>query len=70
MQLCVTRIGAQIFQKSVSRPKILGAKRVTKLHIQTPQAFGATVRAVIAMAPWRSGFVRHWYSTEQNTLVC
>jgi hypothetical protein len=42
--------GAQIFQKSRSYLKVLGAGRVTssRFHIQNPQILGATLRNVVA----------------------
>ena len=51
--------GAQIFRKSRSHLKILGARRViwSKLHREDPQILGATVQNVVAKATWHAGSV-------------
>ena len=46
-----------VFEKSRSHLKILGARRVTKFHTENPQALGATVHNVIATAIWCQKFV-------------
>jgi hypothetical protein len=51
--------GAQIFQKSMSQLKILGARRVTssKFHTEDPQILGAAAQNVVATATRRPGFM-------------
>jgi len=53
--------GAQIFQKSRSHLKILGARRViwSKFHTEDPQILGVIVEKVVARATWYPGFVHH-----------
>jgi hypothetical protein len=50
---------AQIFQKSRSYLKILGARRVTwsKFHSEEPQILGAMVQNLVAWATWHQGFM-------------
>ena len=52
----------QIFQKSGSRLKILGAIIAIgdKVHIEDSQILGPSVENVVARASWRSGFVILW----------
>ena len=48
----------QIFQKSHSHLKILGARRITSItfHIVDPQILGAMVQKLVVQVTWHLGF--------------
>ena len=56
---CILLGCAQIFQKSRSDLKILGARRVTcsRLHTEGPQISGDTMQNLVAQTTWRPAFV-------------
>jgi hypothetical protein len=51
--------GPQIFQKSISHLKVLGAQKSDTQQFHTEDAYilGVTVQILVPTATWRSGFV-------------
>ena len=62
---------AEVFQKSRSHFKILGARWVTQdtLHTEDPQISGATVQNLVARATRHLGFVHPWSSLIRHYMI-